>query len=216
MSNSLHPLDCSPPGSSVHRISQARIPEWVAISFSRESRWPRDWTCVSCIGRRTLCLWATREAPKTWGGSNTMFQPGSCQFVTSVLRLLEGSTLGKWRRKGGRLRWFYNPSHSLPFSHKKQNCAKLMRKSQWTFIPVFSRLTGSLGPWRNHGQQCLREPAKSITSQFISDISSRCPLRKLGSKSVILIPDSLWHSPREPLKGCLDCTPDQFSHHLWD
>ena len=31
------PMDCSPPGSSVHGIFQARIMEWVAISFSRES-----------------------------------------------------------------------------------------------------------------------------------------------------------------------------------
>ena len=43
------PMDCSPPGSSVHGISQAGILEWVAISFSRGSSWPRDWTCVSCI-----------------------------------------------------------------------------------------------------------------------------------------------------------------------
>ena len=34
------PIDCSPPGSSVHGISQARILEWVAISFSRGSSWP--------------------------------------------------------------------------------------------------------------------------------------------------------------------------------
>ena len=38
------PLDCSPPASSVHEISQARILEWVAISFSRESSQPRDRT----------------------------------------------------------------------------------------------------------------------------------------------------------------------------
>ena len=36
------PIDCSPPGSSVHRILQARIQEWVAISFSRGSPWPKD------------------------------------------------------------------------------------------------------------------------------------------------------------------------------
>ena len=42
-----NPLDCSPPDSSVHGISQARILEWVAISFSRGSSWPRDWTHVS-------------------------------------------------------------------------------------------------------------------------------------------------------------------------
>ena len=43
------PMDCSLPGSSVHRIFQARILEWVAISSSRGSSWPRDRTCISCI-----------------------------------------------------------------------------------------------------------------------------------------------------------------------
>ena len=42
-------MDCRPPGSSVHEISQARILKWVAISFSRGSSWLRDWTHVSCI-----------------------------------------------------------------------------------------------------------------------------------------------------------------------
>ena len=40
------PMDCSPPGSAVHRnICQARISEWAAIPFSRGSSWPRDQTC---------------------------------------------------------------------------------------------------------------------------------------------------------------------------
>ena len=43
------PTDCSLPGSSVHGISQARILEWVAISFSRGSSCPRDQIQVSCI-----------------------------------------------------------------------------------------------------------------------------------------------------------------------
>ena len=46
------PMDCSPPGSSVHGILQARILEWVAISFSRGSSQPRDRTQVSCIAGR--------------------------------------------------------------------------------------------------------------------------------------------------------------------
>ena len=46
------PMNCSPPGSSVHGISQARILESVAISSSRQSSWPRNQTCVSCIGRQ--------------------------------------------------------------------------------------------------------------------------------------------------------------------
>ena len=51
------PMDCSPPGSSVHRILQARLLEWVAISFSRGSSQPRDQThisCVFCTGERIL------------------------------------------------------------------------------------------------------------------------------------------------------------------
>ena len=43
------PVDCSPPGSSVHGILQARILEWVAISSSRGSSRPRDRTCISCL-----------------------------------------------------------------------------------------------------------------------------------------------------------------------
>ena len=47
------PMDCSLPGSSLHGILQARVLEWVAISFSRVSSQPRDRTWVSCIpGRR--------------------------------------------------------------------------------------------------------------------------------------------------------------------
>ena len=53
-----HPMD--PPGSSVHRILQARILEWIAISFSRGSSWPRDRTQVSHIAGRHINLWATR------------------------------------------------------------------------------------------------------------------------------------------------------------
>ena len=44
-----NPVNCSPPGFSVHEISQAGILEWVAISFFRESSQPRYQTCISCI-----------------------------------------------------------------------------------------------------------------------------------------------------------------------
>ena len=56
-----HLMDYSLPGSSVCGISQARILEWVAISFSRVSSWPRDWTQVSCIAGRLFTIWATSE-----------------------------------------------------------------------------------------------------------------------------------------------------------
>ena len=53
------PMDCNLPGSSVHGVSQARILEWVAISFSRGSSWLRDQTQVSCIAADSL----TSEPP---------------------------------------------------------------------------------------------------------------------------------------------------------
>ena len=56
------PMDCTPPGSSVCGILQARILEWVAISLPRGSSWPRDRTWVSCIAGRFFTIWATREA----------------------------------------------------------------------------------------------------------------------------------------------------------
>ena len=59
MSDSLWPMNCSPPNFSVHGILQARILEWVAISFSRGSSWPRDLTQVSHIAGRHFNLWTT-------------------------------------------------------------------------------------------------------------------------------------------------------------
>ena len=50
------PMDCSPPGSSVHGILQARILEWVAFPFSKGFSQPRDQTQVSCIGGRLFTI----------------------------------------------------------------------------------------------------------------------------------------------------------------
>ena len=57
VSDSLRPHRLYPPGSFSHGIFQALVLEWVAISFSRESSWPKDWTWVSrIVGRRFYCL----------------------------------------------------------------------------------------------------------------------------------------------------------------
>ena len=55
MSDSCNPMDCNPPGLSVQRIFQARSLEWVAMSFSKESSQPRDWTRASELS----LLWAS-------------------------------------------------------------------------------------------------------------------------------------------------------------
>ena len=50
------PMDCSPPGSSIHAIFQARLLEWVYIAFCRRSSRPRDWTQVSQIVGRCFTI----------------------------------------------------------------------------------------------------------------------------------------------------------------
>ena len=61
ISNSWDPMDCSLPGSSVYGVSQARMLEWVAISFSRGSSQPRDWTWVAYIAGGFITGWVTRK-----------------------------------------------------------------------------------------------------------------------------------------------------------
>ena len=62
----IYPMDCSPPGSSVHGILQARILEWVAILVCRETSWPRDWAHISRIAGGIFIIWATWEVPLQW------------------------------------------------------------------------------------------------------------------------------------------------------
>ena len=74
MSDSWESMDCSPLGSSVHRIFQAKILECVAISFSRGSSWPRDQTHVSCTVGRFFTDWDTKvnNAKTTSATSQTL------------------------------------------------------------------------------------------------------------------------------------------------
>ena len=60
------PMDYNPSGSSVPRVSQARILEWVAISFSRGSSQPKDLTHVSCIGRQIFYHVSHQGSPIKW------------------------------------------------------------------------------------------------------------------------------------------------------
>ena len=66
------PMDCTLPGSSIHGIFQARVLERVAISFSRGSSQPKDWTWVSCIANRCFTIWVTREPWWLYGSQQIM------------------------------------------------------------------------------------------------------------------------------------------------
>ena len=102
-------MDHNLPGSSIQGIFQARVLEWVAISFSRGSSQPSDWTRVSGIAGRRFTVWATREAispslmflilvkfNKPW--TNELKTPSVLCFkqLTSVFR-------DEWRRETERI-----------------------------------------------------------------------------------------------------------------
>ena len=81
-----NPMDHSPPSSSVHRTFQARILEWVAISYSRGYSRPRDRTCiscVSCISRLILCHCTTKEVPGNYSRLCSCFSGNSMAFTSS-------------------------------------------------------------------------------------------------------------------------------------
>ena len=58
----LQPMDCGPPGFSVHGILQTKILDWAAIAFSKRSSRPRDRTCGSWIAGRFFTIWSTSKA----------------------------------------------------------------------------------------------------------------------------------------------------------
>ena len=91
MSDSCNPMYCSLPVSSVHVISQERILEWVAVSFSTASSRPRNWTWVSCIAGGFFGCWATGEAhrshlliPNFQSSPPPHFSLGNCKSVLNV------------------------------------------------------------------------------------------------------------------------------------
>ena len=97
VSDSLRPVDCSPPSSTVHGILQARILQWVAISFSRGSSRPKDRTQVSHIAGRHFNLCATREALKY---KNTVSQKTSYRDTELQIQVLT-SKISREERKPG-------------------------------------------------------------------------------------------------------------------
>ena len=91
MSNSLQPMNCTPPGSSLHGILQARVLERGAISFSKGSSRPRDQNRVSHIPGRRFNLWATREAPgcENWTYEESWAPKNWCFWTVVLEKTLE-------------------------------------------------------------------------------------------------------------------------------
>ena len=101
------PMDCSLPGSSIHGIFQARILEWVAISFSRESSRPRVWTRVSCNVGRCFIVAKSQTKLSDWTTNNSktgrnaqQIGPSQCGWPGGLCWSSEGQDGGR-----GSIRW---------------------------------------------------------------------------------------------------------------
>ena len=171
-------LEGSPPGASVHGISQARIREWVAISFSRGSSRPRDQTHIPCFGRWILYLQAIWEAPRDrleglrlpsslpaltpWHSGNPYLPFGFDVLVIEIIQP-DGSAPGLWSQTSWvqtsalppELLWaLHLQSASLALFHL---CPSLQGPRGCVHLePVFLILEHTLGPW-NQGSLCLND-----------------------------------------------------------
>ena len=168
-------MDCSTPGSSVHRISQLRILEWVATSFCRGSSQPRGWTPLSCIGRWVLYHWATREA----------LPP----LISSIfLALLPGLAAERRPRAPGR----WGEIHSVQWSGFlifpwEQSRDWTVRTVQWV------NMWKSLAQWLVH---------VTVSSRTIILRSSGWTSPPPGSHpGVIIVSLCLSHAPPQPQEG---------------
>ena len=97
---SCHPMDCSLPVSSVCGLSQARILEWIAISFSRRSSQTRDRTCISCIAARFF-YWLSHQGSPGHHRCRLLYRVRPSDYIAfahmSICKL-NGISLQKRRR----------------------------------------------------------------------------------------------------------------------
>ena len=158
-------MDCSPPGSSVHRILQARIPELVAMPSLRESSQPRYWTCISCIGR----WFFTAEPPGSLHPPSTVSQRRAASSFTS---LLLRDLVFFWGA--------HRPARLAPLSADTVGLSAWENKSASEFYPLSSILWRTAKP----GFLC---PNVIKSSNFLS--FNLDPSLLQGSKDIILALD---------------------------
>ena len=89
------PKDWGPPGSSTHGIFQARLLDWVAISFSRRSSWPRDRTRVFRIADKRFTVWTTTESKFTQSYP-TLCDPMDCSLPGSSVHGIFQAIVLEW------------------------------------------------------------------------------------------------------------------------
>ena len=137
MSDCCDPRNCSLPGSSVHEISQTRILEWVAISFSKGSFRLRDWTYVSCT-------------PGRFFTAESLGKPELLRGKLNVSQLL-WTTLASWplhEHQGAQMHEYSSELKRLCWQSLQQICFTLARTLG--LAAKFQTATYLLYVWASH------------------------------------------------------------------
>ena len=138
-------MDCSPPGSSVQRIVQARILEWVARPFSRASSQPRDWTHIS-HGSYVVGRLFTAEPPRKPWCHTAAAAAKSLQSCPTLCKPIDGSPPGSaipGILQAGTLEWV-----AISFSNAWKWEVKVKSLSHvWSLRPHGLQPTRLLHPW---------------------------------------------------------------------
>ena len=143
-----NPMDYSPPGSSVRGILQARILEWVAISYSRGSSQPRERTCISCLAGGFFTIEPPQKPHLEAHYSQIQPADHSVHFRTPMSAVTLEISL-----------WMTPRHHDISTLHQVYNGCLISHQSCMMPIPFFSRglcigkwhhysTRGSFRPWR--------------------------------------------------------------------
>ena len=190
------PMDYSLPGSSAHGILQARVLEWVAISFSRGSSLPRDWTWVSRIVGRRFNLWATREAQdeKDECCKNSFLFPEKGKMQLVVEKDESRRFLSISYSKGPKLQ-----GHKLVLVHGLSGTG--LHSRRWV---VSSEASSVFTATPHHSHYCLSSASCQICNSIIN---------------VMNHPESIPSTPPCPWKNCLPwikSLPKRLGTAVWE
>ena len=155
-------LDHSPPGSSVHRISQARILEWVALPFSWTSSRPRDRTCISCV-------------PALAGGFFTTEQQGSPEKIPLEKEIAIHSVFLAWESPWTEEPWDWG-------GYSSWGCKESDMTEQWSAHTVIRKRNDLLTSHSNY-RQC--EKLSSHYFEKVCFLKQKMPINKCRELYII-------------------------------
>ena len=117
-------MDCSPPGSTVHGILQARILEWVAKPSTRASFQPRNWTVISCAGGYIFCT-HTHTHTHTYTYTHTHIHIWEKEMSNHPIFL------------SGESHWLRSLVGYSPKGHKELNTTQWLQKNTYIYIFIY-------------------------------------------------------------------------------